>query len=87
MLYMPSMPIFLFLKLELSCPGAWYCASVLKTPPLLQQAGFTEAQRLCIVAQTVLLTYTEQFIHLEKVINLVCKKRQTQYLHGQRRGN
>lgn len=72
---------FSFLKLELSCPGAQYCAAVHKTPLLPQQAGFTVAQRLCIVAQTVLPTDMEQFIHLEKVINLVHKKRQTQYLH------
>lgn len=80
------MPVFLFLKLELSHPGAQYCASVLKTPLLPQQAGFTEAQRLCIVAQTVLLTYMEQFIHLEKVINLVLMKRQTQYLMDNKEG-
>lgn len=43
-------------------------------------------QRLCTAAQTV-LTYMEQFIHLEKVIDLVRKKRQTQYFQGQWRGS
>lgn len=70
---------FGFFFLSLSC-CVLYCASVHRTPLLPQQAGFPGAQGLCTAAQTV-LTYMEQFLHLENVINLV-HKRQTQYFHG-----
>lgn len=90
MLYKLSLPIFFpfFLKLELSCTGAQYSASAQKNPLLPWQAEFTVAQRLCIVAQIIIiLMHMQQFRNPEKVIHLVHKKKQAHHLHGQQRGS